>query len=231
MALGLLLLYLEVTTPGFGWLGISGLTCLALFFGGHLLVHLAGWEEILIFLLGVILLAVEVFVLPGFGVAGVLGIVCIALSLTLALINMDIDIALSPTGLREALGRVAISIAGSLVGAIILFRVLAKSGLGRRLVLTVALPAGSSLVPRQGALSVGQSGVALTDLRPFGRAEIGGRRCEVVAEGGFVASGSALEVHRIAGDRVEVRALQRDAAVANGAEHAEPAEKPPAGAT
>src|SRR4029077_18952862 len=74
ITIGMLGIILEILTPGFGVPGALGITSLALFFWGHWLVQLAGWEELLLVGSGLVLLALEVFVIPGFGLAGVLGI-------------------------------------------------------------------------------------------------------------------------------------------------------------
>lgn len=85
LMLGLLGIYVEVKTPGFGIGGIGALFCFSLFLFGHYIAGLAGWEELLLFIVGFILLTVEVFILPGFGLAGVLGILLILTSLMLAM--------------------------------------------------------------------------------------------------------------------------------------------------
>src|SRR5690606_35823851 len=82
MTLGLLGLLIEIRTPGLGIPGLVGVVCLGGFFGGHALVALVGWEQVLLLLLGVGLLALEVFVIPGFGVAGILGIIALTAGLT-----------------------------------------------------------------------------------------------------------------------------------------------------
>jgi membrane-bound serine protease (ClpP class) len=74
MTIGILGIIVEIRTPGFGVPGALGILSLALFFWGHWLVRLAGWEELLLFGAGIILLAIELFVTPGFGVTGVLGL-------------------------------------------------------------------------------------------------------------------------------------------------------------
>ncbi|MFW5952117.1 MAG: NfeD family protein, partial [Gemmatimonadota bacterium] len=74
LSLGFLGLLIEIKTPTFGLAGGAGITALALFFGGHYLVGLAGWEELLLLGAGLVLLAIEVFVVPGFGIFGLLGI-------------------------------------------------------------------------------------------------------------------------------------------------------------
>uniref|UniRef100_UPI0035680C29 NfeD family protein n=1 Tax=Pontiella sp. TaxID=2837462 RepID=UPI0035680C29 len=80
MMLGLGGLWLEFKTPGFGIFGIAGILCLLLFFTGHHIAGLSGMEDVAIFILGVILLAIEVFITPGFGVMGFSGLLLIFVS-------------------------------------------------------------------------------------------------------------------------------------------------------
>ncbi|MEM6732908.1 MAG: ATP-dependent Clp protease proteolytic subunit, partial [Myxococcota bacterium] len=74
MTFGFLGLLLELYSPGFGIGGTIGVTCLFLFFVGQYTAHLAGWEEALLMVSGLVLIALEIFVIPGFGVAGVSGL-------------------------------------------------------------------------------------------------------------------------------------------------------------
>ena len=87
ITLGMLGIILEMRTPGFGLPGGLGIASLALFFWGHWLVQLAGWEEILLVASGLVLLALEIFVIPGFGIAGVLGIAALLGGLSLSLVG------------------------------------------------------------------------------------------------------------------------------------------------
>ena len=75
MTVGLLGLLVEIRTPGFAVPGTVGLISLGLFFWGHWIVQLAGWEELLLIAIGVLLVALEAFVIPGITVAGIAGIV------------------------------------------------------------------------------------------------------------------------------------------------------------
>ena len=84
IAIGILGILIELWTPGFGIPGITGLTCLALFFVGGYLAETAAIWEILIFLLGLVLLGIEIFVIPGFGVVGIAGILCCLIGLLLS---------------------------------------------------------------------------------------------------------------------------------------------------
>ena len=74
MSLGMLGLFMEIKSPGFGVPGVLGLTCLSLFFGSHLLVGLADTTEILILFAGILLILLEILVIPGFGISGISGI-------------------------------------------------------------------------------------------------------------------------------------------------------------
>ncbi len=105
MTVGMLGIIVELRTPGFGLPGALGITSLALFFWGHWLVRLAGWEELLLVGLGLSLLAAEIFVIPGFGVPGVLGLVLILAGLGLSIVGAG---ATWDT-VGWAVGRVAIS--------------------------------------------------------------------------------------------------------------------------
>ena len=80
IALGLVGIYVEIKTPGFGVPGILGVTALTLFFLGHMGSGASEWGPIVIFFVGMVLLALEIFVIPGFGIVGLLGITCIIIS-------------------------------------------------------------------------------------------------------------------------------------------------------
>jgi membrane-bound serine protease (ClpP class) len=202
---------IELRTPGFGLPGILGLLALAAFFWGHWLVRLAGWEELLLIGGGIALLLVELFAIPGFGAAGVLGIAAILAGLTLSMVGSGASAA----GIASAALRVALSLALSLAGGLLLLRFLPKLKYGRHLVLEAALPAGEG-TPRmeRGATRPADdrdAGRALTPLRPAGTAALGGERVDVVSDGDFVDAGEAVEVVRRDGNRVVVRRIQAPA--------------------
>jgi len=120
LTVGVLGIVAELQAPGLGAPGILGLVSLALFFWGHWLVRLAGWEEILLIGLGLGLLAVEAFVLPGFGIAGVLGIVALLAGLGLSLVGPGA----TWTAILWAVARVVLSLVLALVAALALLRFL-----------------------------------------------------------------------------------------------------------
>jgi membrane-bound serine protease (ClpP class) len=203
MTVGMLGLLVEIRTPGFALPGALGLLSLGLFFWGHWIVQLAGWEELMLVGAGVILLGLEIFVLPGFGVAGIAGIIALATVLGMTLVGAGATASV----ILGAFGRVAISILLALAGGLLLLRVLPQLPFGRRLVFDAEIGAdqGYTSPPESDRLHLGRAGVALSPLRPAGVAEIDGSRVDVVSEGGFFRAGAAIEVTRVDGNRVVVR--------------------------
>jgi membrane-bound serine protease (ClpP class) len=205
MTVGLVGILVEIRTPGFGVPGLLGLASLALFFWGQSLVRLAGWEELLLVAAGLVLLAVEVFVIPGFGLAGILGIGALLAGFGMSLVGAGA----SGEALVAALGHVALSLVVAIVAAVALLRALPRLPYGRRLILQSALPpGGGEEADTEGSRRwVGRRGKALSPLRPAGIALLGGERVDVVSEGGFVEGGRIVEVIRVDGNRVVVRPL------------------------
>jgi hypothetical protein len=201
-SLGLLV---EIRTPGFAMPGAIGLLSLGLFFWGHWIVQLAGWEELLLVSIGVLLLALEVFVLPGITVAGIAGIVALVAGLGMTLVGAGATVPVIIT----ALGRVAISILLAMASAFALFRVLPRLPFGRRLVLETGMQADLGYVstPDRDRDWLGRTGTVLAPLRPAGIAEIDGARIDVVSEGGFIEAGTPITVIRVDGNRIVVRPL------------------------
>jgi membrane-bound serine protease (ClpP class) len=206
MTVGLLGLLVEIRTPGFGVPGLTGLISLGLFFWGHWLVQLAGWEELLLISIGVLLLALEVFVLPGVTVAGIAGVIALVAGLGMTLIGAGATVSI----IIGALGRVAISILLAMVGAFVLLRMLPRLPFGRRLVLETGMQAELGYVspPESDRHWQGRTGTALSPLRPAGTAEIDGNRVDVVSDGSFIEAGTAIEVIRVDGNRIVVRRLR-----------------------
>jgi membrane-bound serine protease (ClpP class) len=87
--IGLALIVVDGLIGGFGIVALAGVACLGLFFWGHLLAGMAGWEDLILIGLGVVLIGLEVFVIPGFGVAGISGILTLGAGLVLAMTRRD----------------------------------------------------------------------------------------------------------------------------------------------
>ena len=203
LSLGVLGLIIEIQTPGVGLPGGLGLACVALFFWGHWLVALAGWEELLLVGTGLVLLVAEIFVTPGFGVAGLLGIGALLGGLGLSLVGAGATWEV----LLRAGGRVAVSLLLAFVGAAVMLRALPRLPFGRRLVLDQALSAeaGYASAPESDRRWIGKHGVTITALRPAGIAEFDGDRVDVVSEGVFIDAGQPIDVLHVDGNRIVVR--------------------------
>ncbi|MQA31638.1 MAG: nodulation protein NfeD [Luteitalea sp.] len=203
MTVGLLGLLVEIRTPGFAVPGTIGLISLGLFFWGHWIVQLAGWEELLLIAIGVLLLALEVFVIPGVTVAGIAGIVALVAGLGMTLVGAGATVSVIIT----ALGQVAISILLAMAGAFAFVRALPRLPFGHRLVLETGMAADRGYVsaPESDRRWLGKTGTVISPLRPAGIAEFDGARVDVVSDGGFVDAGSTIEVTRVDGNRIVVR--------------------------
>jgi len=204
LSLGMLGLVLEIKSGGFGIAGLVSLASLGLFFGSSFVLGLAGWEEVLLLGLGIVALAVEVFVLPGFGVAGVLGLAAIGGAIVLSLMGA------APTG-GDVVQAVAILGASLLITVAVTYawlRHIPNSDRFGGLFLRGEMAQADGYVSAAlRADLVGQEGVAVTDLRPAGTATIAGERVDVVTEGEYIAQGSAVRVLRSEGYRHVVRGL------------------------
>jgi membrane-bound serine protease (ClpP class) len=210
--LGITCLILELKMPGVVLPGVIAAVCFVLFFWSH--SQLGGqitWLAILLFVLGLLLIALEIFVLPGFGVAGISGTVLVVGSLGLVAYGHW------PHGNEEwvafghQLGPFGLSILGALVAAFVLARYLPSIPYVNRLILH---PAGeteegveSAPDPMHAELAalLGAIGVAATPLRPAGKAQFGEAFVDVVAEGGYVVPGTRVQVIEIEGNRVVVK--------------------------
>lgn len=203
LTLGLLGIVTEIRTPGFGLPGLAGVLSLALFFWGHWIVRLAGWQEVILFGVGVVLLALEVFVIPGFGVAGVLGLGCLLGGLGLSLVGAGA----TWEAVLGATGRVGVATLLALAGTLILVRFLPRLPFSRRLVLEEELSGaeGYGSAPEGDRRWLGKEGTAASLLRPAGIAHFEGERVDVVSEGEFIEAGEAIRVVRVDGNRIVVR--------------------------
>ncbi len=208
MTIGFLGILIELYTPGFGAPGIVGISCLVLFFFGHLVVHLAGWEELLVLFVGLTLLAIELFVTPGFGVLGVLGLLLVVASFAMALTALPITVSFETGLLRWAVIRTIISALGSIGLFILLIKFLPRARFAHPLIERAAISARTftdNAEARGPDVAPGDTGKALSPLRPSGRGRIGARTFDVIADGEFVDRGEDFDVVRIEGSKIIVR--------------------------
>jgi membrane-bound serine protease (ClpP class) len=197
--------------PGFGIPGILSLICFGLFFGGHLIAGLSGYETMFVFVIGLILVLVEFFVMPGTFVPGLVGTLMILGSLLWAMVDHWPSSQGMPSSAdfeRPMLNFVTALIGTGVVVAI-LAKLLPKTSIYNRLVLAAAGVDGPAVsVPMVNlTVRVGEIGTATTTLRPAGKAEFGGEVHDVVTNGGFITQGSSVKVIETDGVRVVVEAI------------------------
>ena len=205
---GIIGAYIEFKTPGFGVPGIIGLSCFALFFAGHFIAGLAGWEVVACFAIGVALVIGELFLHPGTVIPGLVGALMMFGSLVWAMIDRYPSQPIWPTEdmLIRPMMNLAIAIVGSGALIAVLVKYLPSSPLYRRIALVSALPAGAGNTLPESARSVhtGMTGIAKTMLRPSGKADFDGHLFDVVSEGDFIEAGTTVRVVLIEGVRVVV---------------------------
>lgn len=216
LSLGFLGLIAEIKSPGLGLAGAAGLLSLSLFFGSHLIIGLAGLEDLLFFGAGVVLIAVEVFVVPGFGLFGVLGGIGVLAGLYLSLLG----------GFPTAPDFVQ---AGAVLSSSILIILITSWALLRHLPHSSRLARSGVFLFTQGEREdgwasatkrpdlMGREGMALTDLRPAGTVLIGEERVDAVSESSWIEDGTEVKVVASEGYRLVVRPLR-----ATGAEDGSP---------
>jgi membrane-bound serine protease (ClpP class) len=218
--LALLGVYVELNTPGVGLPGLVAVICFTIIIGSKYLTGLANWVEVAVFVVGIILLLVEFFVLPGFGIAGVLGILFIMAGLVGMLVRNSPGEWPIPKGdfewqlfMKDALG-LLIGFALFIVAAVLITKHLPKIGAftGLALIPPQAKKGdeaeASMTVSPEGIgqrLKVGDRGKVVTKLRPAGRARFGEAIVDIVCEGEFLEIDTAVEIIEIRGNRVVVR--------------------------
>ena len=225
MGLGLLCVFIEFKTPGFGIFGIAGGVMLALVFFGHYASGLSGHEPALVFVLGVALVAVEIFFLPGTLVAGLLG----ATLMLGALVWSMLDVwpgempSLGGDALLQPLLSLFAAFGVALIGAVLLAKVIPRGWFWDKMILQTAV-AGDAGAPEEGMGGIGAAteapgvtgdgllgarGRTVSVMRPMGEVEIAGRRHEARAATGALERD---ELVRVTGRAGRVLIVERDIA-------------------
>jgi membrane-bound serine protease (ClpP class) len=201
MGLGVLLLFVEFKTPGFGIFGIGGLTLLGIFFASQYVAGLAGNEPVLFFVLGVLLVLVELFFFPGSVIFAIAGLCLMFGSLLWAMVDFwpseTGPINLSPEMFAEPLFNLIFGVGIAVAGALLVSRLLPSSVFERLLVLGAAAGGDSGALreERDAHLpAAGREGIAVTPLYPSGHIEVDGQRYDARCAIGMVERGAKVRV-------------------------------------
>ena len=203
-------IYFELQTPGIGFALLVALVCGALFFAPLYLQGLADNWEIAIFVLGVILLVLEIFVIPGFGVAGIAGIILVLCGLAFSMVANDyFDFKLTQPGL---LMNSFIIVIGAMILTIVLMVIFGKNVLQsptfKKLVLEdeqKATEGYTSSVAKPNLIN--KVGITKTVLRPSGKIEIDNVWYDAVALDSFIDVGEEIYVEKHENYNLFVRKL------------------------
>jgi membrane-bound serine protease (ClpP class) len=196
-------IFTEIKMGVWGLPGTIAVIALALFFGSGYILQLASIFEIVIFIIGVALLLLEIFVIPGFGIVGVLGILLMIAGLFFGLIS---DFGLNDYSiLSSAIIQLAAVFVLSAVFIFILSKLLPKSAIWNRMILQDNIASKSGYGAKQSFNHlIGAEGIALTTLRPAGTAVIEGQRIDVVTEGDYINHDSKIVVKAVEGSKIVV---------------------------
>jgi len=196
-------IYFELQSPGIGFALAASIVAALLYFAPLYLEGMAENWELIVFIVGVILIMVEIFAIPGFGVAGVAGIIAMITGLTLSLV--DNVVFEDPEFTGEGLGILMKSL--SLVLVAVLFGLILSLWATKKLLTTTAfgnlslkseqrIEEGFVGVETMQQSLVGDTGVAHTVLRPSGRVKINDKVYDAISEYGFIEKGEAVKVIR-----------------------------------
>ena len=202
-------IYFELQTPGVGFPILASIVAIILYFVPNYLNGLAENWEIAMFVVGIILIALEVFVIPGFGVAGVLGLICTLGSLILVMLNNDL-FDFSFVGGEEIFIATATVILG-MIGAIVVMFLGGARLLNSRVLKGIALQEvqdtdrGFTSTFYKEKSMIGMQGKTYTRLRPSGKIEIEGAIYDAFTRGNFIDEGVQIEVISDEGTSLKVK--------------------------
>jgi membrane-bound serine protease (ClpP class) len=208
LAVAMFGLIAEVRTPGWGLGGTLALVALAIFFGSHLVVKLAEWQELALFAVGLGLLIVEAIAIPGFGIVGLVGIGAMLASIVITQLG---DFQLwSIEEIAAVFARLSASMIGAFVLSLIALRSLPKLAAFNRLVLNSETRASEGYVSSSRDHDdqwLGKEGISITYLRPAGIALVDGERLDVVTDGEFIEAQQPIKIVEARGNRIVVQPL------------------------
>ena len=204
-------IYFELQSPGLGFPIVAAVAAAILYFAPLYLQGLADNWEILIFIVGIILIAVELFVIPGFGVAGIVGIAMAITGLSLSMVG-NIGFDFRPVDMSKLVQSFMIATIASTVsvaGSILLAAKLFQTSLFSNLVLNTVQEKSEGYVgtsTKEFEL-IGSTGIAYTDLMPSGKVEIENKLYDATSEIGFIEAGNSVKVVDYAAAQLKVRSI------------------------
>lgn len=210
LMVGVIGIYIEMKTPGFGIPGIVGIVALVTYFAAGYIAGLSGLEWLVVFFVGLVLFVLEIFFFPGTIALGMAGAVLMLIAIIMGFVDIYPGMPALPTmeQLKWPLQNLAIAGAASLVMIAILARFLPKTALYGHLVSQGASGAETTRqLEKQSVSRLGQIGVTISALRPGGKARFGDVVLDVVTQGEMIPKGAQVKVIASSGSDPVVEAV------------------------
>ena len=215
LIIGMVGIYIEMKTPGFGIAGIIGIAAILIYFVGGFVAGLSGAEWVVVFIVGVALVAVELFVYPGTIILGISGAVLMLVAIIMAMV----DLYPSPGALpalptidkfQLPMTNLAIALLGGAVGVWLASLLLPKTPMYRAIISTSASGVRTEVaLEAQKKSRLGQIGVSVSPLRPGGKAQFGEEILDVMSQGDLIASGVKVRIIGASGAEAVVEAVRQ----------------------
>ncbi len=207
--IGIMALFMEISSPGFGVPGAIAVLAFGVLFTGNALLGQVGSLELILFVIGIALIIIEVFIIPGFGVTGLSGIALMVVGLILSMQDFVIP---DFSWQWDLLWGNVLLVIGNMIAGFVAFGVLAflipKYTPFRRLTLSLNQDTSLGYTAQDTDYEtkyLGKTGVTLTVLRPSGKAEIDGDPVQVETAGDYIEKGAEIRVSAVNGNRIVVR--------------------------
>ncbi|WP_345231684.1 NfeD family protein [Olivibacter ginsenosidimutans] len=192
-------IYFEMQSPGIGFALVVAILAASLFFAPLYIQGLADNWEVALFIVGLILLLLEIFVIPGFGVAGILGIIAVVCGLAFSMVpNEHFDfMPAEPNQLMTSFIIVVASTIGAIILCVIFGKSMLKTSAFKRLVLADEQQSDMGYVSSvKDPGMIHKEGIAKTALRPSGKIEIDGKWYDAIALDGFIEKDTPIYVEK-----------------------------------
>ncbi|HKS36617.1 MAG TPA: NfeD family protein [Verrucomicrobiae bacterium] len=210
LIIGIVGIYIEFKTPGFGLPGIVGIIAFALYFLGSYIAGFSGMEWVAVFIVGLALVALELFVFPGTAVLGLAGAALMLVALVMAMVDVYPGMPSVPTfeKLELPLRDLLIAFVGAAVAVGVLSRWLPRTSIYGKLVSQTASGVNTVIqLESKQASEIGQVGVALSPLRPGGKAQFGSEILDVMSQGEMIEKGRRVKIIGHSGTEAIVEAV------------------------
>lgn len=204
-------IYFELQTPGIGFPSLAAIVAALLYFAPLYVEGIAEYWEILLFIVGVILLAIEIFAIPGFGITGISGIIFMVVGLALAMVHVpfQFDVYFFGTLFKSLTLVIAVTFAALLVSIVTATQII-KTAPFSFIALNTEQPKDEGFISFDTSLAnlVGKTGIAITDLRLSGKIEIDGNMYDAFSIGMYIEKGENVKIVKFENGQMYVQKYQ-----------------------